>query len=103
MTIKNATLSILFCIGAITPHKFLAALGASVIAVSSSSAQSTWSGNINGNWDEAANWNTAPGNGDALTFSGTSNQTNTNDTALTDIGLLTLHGAGWEINDQKAA
>jgi autotransporter-associated beta strand protein len=76
---------------------FLLIAGSSLMTISSASAQSIWDGSDDALWSTAGNWDTAPADGDALTFSGTSNQTNTNDTALTNIGLLTLSNAGWNI------
>jgi hypothetical protein len=75
-----------------------------VLAVSSVDAQVVWDGSESGSWADGNNWvgGSAPVNGNSLTFSGTSNQENTNDVttpaAITNIGTLTLSNAGWDID-----
>ena len=77
---------------------FVAGLLSALLVVSANTAQavSTWNGGTDSLWSTAANWDAAPINGDALTFDGTANQINTND-LLSNIGLLTLNNAGWNI------
>jgi hypothetical protein len=71
--------------------------GGSLLALSSAQAQ-TWSGAADALWSTAGNWDVAPINGNNLTFSGTENQTNTNDAGITGIGTLTLSNGGWDIS-----
>jgi probable HAF family extracellular repeat protein/autotransporter-associated beta strand protein len=65
-------------------------------------AQRTWDGGstTNNNWSSAANWNPdiVPVNGCDITFSGTTRQTNVNNTALTDVWLLTFANGGFNIS-----
>ena len=60
---------------------------------------STWSNaDLTGVWSDPLNWDTAPVNGSALVFDGSSGTTNTNDTTLADVGLVTLQGgSNWTI------
>lgn len=69
----------------------------SLLAVSSAHAQ-TWDGSESNLWSNANNWSVAPVNGNSLTFSGSTNQTNTNDAGITSINILTLSNAGWDID-----
>lgn len=78
-------------------HSFLLAAGCSLLAMSSAHAQ-TWNGSVDGLWSSAGNWDVPPVDGNSLTFSGTANQTNTNDAGITRIGTLTLSNAGWDID-----
>lgn len=67
----------------------------------SAQTTNTWTGGgTNNNWSAPANWGgTAPVSGDALTFSGTVRQTNTNDVAsLANLNTVTFNSAGWNIN-----
>jgi autotransporter-associated beta strand protein len=76
-------------------RNFLLAAGSYLLAVSSAHA-STWDGDTSANWSDAGNWDAAPTlTGDNLIFSGTLNQTNTNDAGVTSINSLTLNGANW--------
>jgi autotransporter-associated beta strand protein len=93
--------------------RFLAALriatvalvSGSLLAASSAKAQSTWDGSESNLWSNAGNWDSSPATPTAgtLIFSGTANQTNTNDAGITSIGTLTLSNAGWDINLGAAA
>ena len=65
---------------------------------SSAAHASTWNGSdLNGSWNDAANWDTPPGNGSALVFTGSTGTTNTNDTGLTDVGLVTFSNGGFNV------
>src|SRR6266850_7905357 len=59
-------------------------------AFSTSAADRTWSGagGVSANWNDAANWDTLPGNGDNLVFNGTTQQMNTNDFTALQPGWL---------------
>lgn len=62
---------------------------------------STWTGGALSNyWSAAANWGgTAPVSGNALTFAGTTRQTNTNDlSGLANLNTVTFSTAGWNIS-----
>jgi autotransporter-associated beta strand protein len=67
----------------------------------SAQTTNTWSGGgTDNNWSTAANWGgTAPVSGNALKFSGTVRQTNTNDiSGLVNLGAITFSTAGWNIS-----
>jgi fibronectin-binding autotransporter adhesin len=57
----------------------------------------TWDGDTSQYWADAGNWDVAPVSGASLTFTGTSNQSNTNNTGITSIGTFTLSNGGWDI------
>jgi len=82
-------------------RSFAAFVVASMIAICSAQADvHTWDGSDGTLWNTAADWdiNEVPSNSDSLTFSGASNQSNTNDVGITSICTLTLSKAGWDIN-----
>ena len=62
-------------------------------------ANSTWNGGATSNyWSAAANWGgTAVASGNALTFSGTTKQVNTNDLVGMNVGAITNSTAGWNV------
>lgn len=79
-------------------RNFLLAAGSCLLAVSAANAQ-TWTGGGTDNlWGTSGNWTVAPVNGNSLTFSGTTRQTNTNNTGINSIGTLTLSNGGWDID-----
>ena len=86
----------------------IAILGASLITASGPDARAatqTWSGaGTDANWATTANWGgTAPSPGDALTFAGTTRQTNVNNiSGLTGLGLVTFSTANWSISGTGA-
>ncbi len=67
-----------------------------VLSVTATQA-ATWNGGGAGNnWGSPLNWDAAPINGDPLIFSGTTRQTNVNN-SLTAIGALSFTSRGWNI------
>lgn len=68
--------------------------------LASGQTTSTWTGGgANNNWSTPANWGgTAPVSGNALTFSGSARQTNTNDVSgLANLNTITFNTAEWNI------
>ena len=76
----------------------LAALLGVLLGLGSLAAGSVWNGGGTTNdWSDAANWDAAPSNGSPLTFTGTTRQSNTNNTGLTSAGLVTFSNDGFNI------
>ena len=48
-----------------------------------------------------ANWDAAPINGNSLTFTGTTQQTIVNDTALNDVSQITFSNGGFDISGNR--
>ena len=70
----------------------------SLFCLASTCAQAAiWDGDTSQYWADVGNWDVAPVNGNNLTFSGTGNQSNTNNAGITSIGTLTLSTGGWDI------
>ncbi|MFW2480452.1 MAG: beta strand repeat-containing protein [Lentimonas sp.] len=67
-------------------------------ATASVSAQSTWSGATDTIWSTAGNWDALPSDNDSLIFSGTTGQTNANDT-LSSVTDVTFTSQGWTLTD----
>jgi autotransporter-associated beta strand protein len=80
-------------------NRLLAWLAVAVVALPVWAADRTWTGGgSGGNWSDANNWGgTAPGNGDNLTFSGTTRQANTNN-LLTSVGNVVIGNGGFSIS-----
>ncbi|MEY3395309.1 MAG: hypothetical protein RL346_1545 [Verrucomicrobiota bacterium] len=70
-----------------------------LLVVSSVHGQIIWDGSESNLWNNGDNWvgGVAPINANSITFSGTTNQTNTNNAGITSIGTLTLSNGGWDI------
>lgn len=85
------------------PGRSLHWLAALLVSSGSLCAQtSTWNGgsSSSSDWSDANNWGgTAVASGNALTFGGTTRQTNTNDVSgLNSLGQITFNNSGWTIS-----
>jgi len=68
-----------------------------VCLINHSACAATWSGGGSESlWSDAGNWDSSPADGEALTFSGTARQINTND-LLTSVGAVDFTSTGWKV------
>ena len=81
----------------------LAVLGLILAAASSQATVRTWSGlGGDANWLTSGNWDVRPAtNGDSLTFSGTTQQNNTNNYGTVTNLNITMSTGGWSLNGNK--
>jgi len=81
--------------------RLFASLGLALLTapVVSPAADRTWSGasGVSANWNDAANWDSLPANGDNLTFTGVAQPMNTNDFAALSAGWLQFANGGFDI------
>ncbi len=81
----------------------LATLGLLLLVANTHATLRTWSGlGADANWLTSANWDARPAtNGDSLTFSGSTQQNNTNNFGTMTNTAITLSTGGWSLNGNK--